>query len=465
MKSFPMFIDVANKKVAVFGGGEQAAQKTRLLLKTEAKPLLVADILNDELSGVVAQGRAEHAPMASWAQAVQGARFAFIASGCAGADAAAAAIAKGCGVMTNVVDRPELCDLTTPAIVDRDPVVVAIGTEGAAPVLARGVKTRIEQLLEPRLGDLAAYAGRIRAAVAQKVPRARHRAFWAWVFGGAPRRAFAKGEEDAATRLIAEAVEKGGEIVASNGLVSLVGAGPGSPDLLTLRAVQRLQEADVIYYDRLVDERVLELARRDAERIYVGKKPGAHSWPQARISRAIAAEGEAGKRVVRLKCGDPLVFGRAAEEAEALEAAGVAWEVIPGVTAASAAAAEAKFFPTERGVSRSMTYATGMGADGKLPADIVDTLRPGGTTVFYMCVATSPRIVAELLAAGAPAACEALVAEAAETPRRRFRRTTLGALEEQLWGDEIKSPAVVFIRWPSKLAAAERKPALARAIG
>ena len=285
---------------------------------------------------------------------------------------------RAAGIVTNVVDAPDLCDAFTPSIVDRDPLVVAIGTEGAAPVLARQVKTAVETMLEPRLGDLVALAGRLRDEVARRIAPERRRAFWAWAFSGAPRAAHARGAEREAARLLKAAVAEG-DVGAPAGLVSLVGAGPGARDLITLRGVQRLQEADVIFYDRLVDPDLLELARRDAERVYVGKAPGATAWPQDRINGLIVAAARAGKRVVRLKCGDPGIFARGAEEAAACDAAGVAWEIVPGVTAASAAAAEIGGFLTERGSYDSLVLTTGATRPGDPAPDWASLVRPGTT--------------------------------------------------------------------------------------
>lgn len=234
---------------------------------------------------------------------------------------------------------------------------MAIGTEGAAPVLARQVKTGIETMLEPRLGDFVALAGRLGDEVARRIaPEPRH-AFWAWAFSGAPRAAHARGAESGAARLLKAAVTEG-DFGAPAGLVSLVGPGPGARDLITLRGVQRLQEADVIFYDRLVDPDLLELARRDAERVYVGKAPGATAWPQDRINGLVVVTARRQTRR-RLKCGDPGIFARGAEEAAACGAAGVAWEIVPGVTAASAVAAEIGGFLTERGSYDSLVLTTG----------------------------------------------------------------------------------------------------------
>lgn len=338
MKSFPMFIRTTGRRVVIVGGGEAAAQKARLMLKTDAEIRIVAGRLEDELRALVAEGRARRHPALGTAT-FDGAAMAFVATGCPAFDACAHALARAVRCPVNVVDRPGLCDITMPAIVDRDPVVVAIGTEGTAPVLAREIKTRLEEMLPGRLGGLAALAGGLRRSVAQHVPRARRRALWAWVFKGAPRILWSQGQQREAAALIRGAIAAGQPPDGQTGHVALLGAGPGSRDLLTLRAVQRLQEADVILVDRLVDEDVLELAQRDAERIFLGRPVGADAWPQERINRFILAEARKGRRVVRLTPGDPGIPGRAAEEIEAAGRAGIPTEIVPGITAASAAAA------------------------------------------------------------------------------------------------------------------------------
>lgn len=329
MKTFPMFFQMAGRRVVIVGGGEQAAQKTRLMLKTQAQIILRADDLEEELAALAAAGRItqEKGPMER--DDFTGAALVFVATGCPGADSALHALAKTAGAVVNVVDQPDLCDVITPSIVDRDPVVVAIGTEGTAPVLARQIKTQVEQMLEPRLGDLAALAGRLRASAAARLaPRVR-RDLWRWVFGDAPRRTHARGAEREAARMIKEAIATGDFGADTQGSIAVVGAGPGGADLITLRGVQRLQEADVIYYDGSVDLAVLELARRDAERVFVGARPGCHALVQNEVAQTLVAAGRQGLRVVRLSGGDP-----AGAELATLRAADVPVEVVPGIVVA-----------------------------------------------------------------------------------------------------------------------------------
>jgi len=272
MKFFPMFLRMEGGEVVILGGGEQAAQKARLMLKTEARLTFIAPDLDPELAALVSEGRAVHETAPPDEARLAGAALVFICTGDPARDEALAEVARAAGCVFNVVDRPELCRATTPSLVDRDPLVVAIGTEGAAPVLARQIKTRLEEMLEPRLGDLVALAGRLRGAVAEGVPEAGRRAYWRWAFLGAPRRLHARGaEREAAERLKAAIAAGGAPDAPSAGTLALVVLPQGGRDLLTLRAVQRMQEADVIFHGELPDADVLEYARRDARREHLAE--------------------------------------------------------------------------------------------------------------------------------------------------------------------------------------------------
>ncbi|EAQ26459.1 siroheme synthase [Roseovarius sp. 217] len=456
-----MFIRTTGRKVVIVGGGEQAAQKARLLLKTDADLVLVAARLEDELHGIVKDGRAQLITTLS-TEVFAGAAMVFIGTGCPAFDAAAHGIAKASGCLVNVVDQPELCDMTTPAIVDRDPIVVAIGSEGTAPVLTRDIKTRLEELLPINIGGLAALAGRLRPSVARNVPRDQRRAFWASVFKGDARDQWSRGAERDAARAIKRAIAAGGLPSRSGkGQISLVGAGPGARDLLTLRAVERLQEADVVFYDRLVDAEVLELARRDAERVFVGKDVGAHAWPQDKINKVILAEALRGKRVVRLKSGDPGIFGRASEEIAAAQAAGVPVELVPGVTAASAAGAALGQSLTERGVADSFVIATGSGcADNPLP-ECTRLTGPGTTTAFYMSARHAARISQRLMQQGLPADSPVDVCADVSKKTQNLLRTTIADLPKDMAHNQIRNCAIILVTWPLVLenSAYSKEPA------
>ncbi len=445
MKTFPMFLKMEGRSVVIVGGGEQAAQKCRLMLKTEARIIIAADELEDELRALHRQGRIDWYEGAIAPALFEDMALVFVATGCPGTDVAIHSLAKCAGAVVNVVDAPHLCDAITPSIVDRDPVVVAIGTEGTAPVLARQIKTRIEATLESRLGDLAALAGRLRDTVAQHVPRPSRRAFWRWVFSGKPREVHGRGAEREAAEIIKHAIADGGSVSNEQpGAVSLVGAGAGKRDLITMRGVQRLQEADTIFYDRLIDPEVLEYARRDAERVCVGKAPGTQAWPQDRINGLLVSAAKQGKRVVRLKCGDPGIFARGQEEAEALDHAGISFEIVPGVTAACVAAASAGGFLTERDRTDTLVLATGMGRDGAAPTDCAEHLHSGTTLALYMSVNSAADVQRRLLSKGCRSDLEVKVVASADRPEMRIVETTLGKLDKV--AATIENPAIIFIR-------------------
>ena len=455
MKNFPMFLRMSGRRVVICGGGEEAARKTRLVLKTEAEIVILARELDPELAALVASGRAvQRAELR--ADTFANAALTFIATGCVAVDAALADLARAAGVVVNVVDRPDLCDAYTPSIVDRDPVVVAIGTEGAAPVLGRAIKTEVETMLSPRLGTFVALAGRLRGAVAEAIAPGARRGFWEWAFSGEAWRAHLAGRERAAADLLKAAIAEG-RAPEPKGHIALVGAGPGARDLLTLRAVQRLQQADVIFYDRLVEPEVLELARRDADRVYVGKEVGACAWPQERIVALIVAEAAKGRRVVRLKSGDPSIFGRAAEELAAAEAAGIETEVVPGVTAASAAAAVLKRPLTERGEIDSFVITTGTCRPGDAGPDRSRLAQPGTSAAFYMAVEKAQEVSRDLIAAGAPPDCPVNVVASVSTARERQATTTLRDLAETIRVEDLRSPAILFVRYPKSFAAASAR--------
>ncbi|QPM89054.1 siroheme synthase CysG [Pseudooceanicola algae] len=450
MKTFPIFLTMTGRRVVICGSGAEAARKARLVLKTEAEIVIAGRDLDPELSGLVATGRALHVPEAG-PETFENCTLAFIATGDEALDLRIAAMARAAGAVVNVVDQPDHCDGFTPSIVDRDPVVVAIGTEGTAPVLGRMIKTEIETMLHPRLGGFAALAGRLRDAVAGRIAPRNRRAFWEWVFTG---EAFARhrgGDEHAAADMLKQAIANG-EAPGETGLISLVGAGPGARDLLTLRAVRRLQEADVIFYDRLVDPEVLELARRDADRVYVGKEIGAHAWPQDKIDRLIVAEAAKGRRVVRLKSGDPSIFGRAAEEIAAARAAGIAVEIVPGITAASAVAAATTRPLTERGETDTLVITTGTCRPGDCAPDWRAAARPGTAMAFYMAVDRAARVEAELLAAGVPPNCPVDVIASASMPQERRLSLTLQGMAEALQREKVQSPAILLLRYSKTLA-------------
>lgn len=463
MRFFPVFMDLDDQQVLVVGGGEQAAQKLRLLGRTGACIRVVAEQACDEIRALAAARRVVLELRPLGARDLAGVRLAYVALDDHAEAARAVALARAAGVPVNAVDRQELCDFITPAIVDRDPLVVAIGSEGAAPVLARQVKARVEAMLPAGLGGLARWAASLRrraaAAIAAGAPRRR---FWDGFFDGPIAQAYLAGDLAAAAGLVEQ--EFAGKRRAS-GRVALVGAGPGDPDLLTVKAVRALQEADVIVADRLVGPRILDRARRDARRIMVGKTPGRPSPSQAEINAILVREAAAGHQVVRLKGGDPMVFGRGGEEVAALRAAGIVVEVVPGITAALGCAAAVGLAVTEREERRSLTLLTGHASDGPAEHDWAALARPGQTLAIYMGVGAARHVQDRLLAAGIARATPVTVVENGTLPTQKIATGVVAGLVEVLIDAGIKGPAMIFVgaspapRLAEAPASARREPA------
>lgn len=341
MKTFPMFLTMQNRRVIIVGGGEQACQKCRLMLKTEAKIIVLADALNPELSDLHQTGKVQWQPSQPTPEDFADTALVFVASGCAATDVLMHKLAKSAGALVNVVDQPDLCDAITPSIVDRSPVVVAIGTEGTAPVLARQIKSRMEEILEPRLGDLAALAGRLRGQAAQRLGARDRRDLWRWVFGGPVRQTHARGAEREAARMIKQAIETASFGQHDTTSVALINVGAGAPDLVTLRAVQRLQDADLIFFDQRVDPEILDLARRDAERVLVADTPHDQLVTQNTLANLLVNAARQGKRVVCLSCDNQANLRTNTSVIKALKVDKIPYEIVPGVLENDAVAASA----------------------------------------------------------------------------------------------------------------------------
>jgi uroporphyrin-III C-methyltransferase/precorrin-2 dehydrogenase/sirohydrochlorin ferrochelatase len=449
MRTFPIFVTVDRKPPLVVGGGELAAVKARLLLKRAPSVEVAADHLVPELAELLRQGCVTRVPARPGVDQVRGRPLVVAATGEDQEDARVAAVARALGVPVNVPDKPALCSFVMPAIVDRGEVTIAIGTEGASPVLAQRLRAWLERELPPRLDRLARFAGEFRDRVAEKLPSGRaRRRFWEAVFDGDASEAVLAGDEDDARRLIGEAIEKATGEAGASGRVLLVGAGPGDPELLTLKAIRALKSADVILYDRLAGARVLEHARREAVLVPVGKSKGSHSVPQEEIEALMIEHARAGKIVVRLKGGDPLVFGRAGEEIAALRAAGVEVEIIPGITASLAAAASLRIPLTHRDISHSVTFLSGQEAGGEEPRfahlDFAALKPEQNTLVVYMGVATAGLIAARLLAAGWDPATPVIAVENASRDDERRIATSVAELAQAPERLGLQSPAVLI---------------------
>ncbi len=464
MEAFPLFMKLAGRPCLVVGGGVAAARKAEHLLRAGARVTVAAPALSAELAEAVAAGQLRHDRAPFDPASVRGQALVIAATDDVALARRVAEAARAAGVPVNVVDRPELSTFITGALVDRSPVLIAISTGGTAPVLAREVRLGIERLLPLGLGRLARFAERFRAAVKAAIPEALwRRRFWESFFKGPVATAVLEGREQAAQAAMLALVNRSQAGRATLAHVHLVGAGPGDPELLTLRALRLLAEADVIVYDRLVDPGIIERARRDAERIYVGKSKGQHGKSQGEISALLVALAQAGKRVVRLKGGDPFVFGRGGEELEYLRARGVPVEVVPGISAALGCAAAAQIPLTHRALADAVTFVSGHGSAGELELDWASLARRRETLVIYMGVSAAGRIAAALVAHGRPAATPAAIIENGTRPDQRTLVGTLADLGELATAHEVTGPALIVIGEVVRLAEVERVAGLAPA--
>jgi uroporphyrin-III C-methyltransferase / precorrin-2 dehydrogenase / sirohydrochlorin ferrochelatase len=407
MRHFPAFLDLAGRSALVVGAGAEARRRVRLLVSAGAEVREAAHFSEASLAGCAVAIGAD-APEAELR--------------------ALSAVAQARGIPVNIVDRPELCSFIMPAVVDRDPLTIAISSGGVAPVLARLLRQRIERLIPPAFGRLAALVAGCTAAIRRWPDPARRRQLLERLYAGRVAELVLAGDDAAARCEMIRECERGAPDRDAIGTVFLVGAGPGAADLLTLRAHRLLGEADVIVHDRLVADEVLALARREAELIDVGKVPGATCRSQEAINELLVRLALRHRRIVRLKGGDPFIFGRGGEEAAALARAGVPYQVVPGVTAALACAAQARIPLTRRGIARSVTLVTGHCSDGVPDGDFAAAVRTGGTLAVYMGLATLPRLRDRLADQGVTPDTPAVLIESGGTHRQRELRGTLDGI-------------------------------------
>ncbi len=445
LRFFPISYEVADKLVVIAGDGMQALQKLRLLVRSHARIVLHAPAPDPALLAFAIEHGVVHVADKPDRAALADAALLIVATDHDADATRLSQLARAMRVPVNVVDRPALSDFAIPAIIDRAPLAIAIATDGFAPVLAQHVRARIEALLPPQFGRLGELAATLRAAVTERLPDlAARRRFWDTLFTGRAAELALAGHIDQATAL-ASADLATPQQSPSPGKLFLVGAGPGAPDLLTLRAQRLLQTADVIVHDALVPEDVIVMGRRDAQRISVGKLKGRHSIAQRQINEILVRLVAEGKRVVRLKAGDPMVFGRAGEEIAALRSAGLTYEIVPGVTAAFAAAADSAVALTRRGVASHLILATGHGADGGEPEGWESIAAAGGTVALYMGKSVADRIVARLLAAGLDAATPVVAVENAGRSDRRLLAGVLRELPALARRADITGPVLILL--------------------
>ncbi|MCO4203701.1 siroheme synthase CysG [Aeromonas taiwanensis] len=442
MDYLPIFCQLDNKPVLLVGGGEVAERKARLLLDAGALLTVVAPELDPELAELAANGSIEWLAGEFAPQQLAGKWLVVAATDRREVNALVYQSANQARIFANVVDDPKRSSFIMPSIIDRSPLMVAISSGGKAPVLARLLREKLEAMLPQHLGAVATFAGSLRDRVkARFATMGERRRFWERLLG-ADRlgQALARGDHASAHQLadtlFAEESKAHGEVV-------LVGAGPGDPGLLTLHALRQMQQADVVVYDRLVSDEVMALVRRDAKRIFVGKQAGNHCVPQEGINQLLLDEAKKGQRVVRLKGGDPFIFGRGGEELETLVGTGIGFQVVPGITAASGCAAYAGIPLTHRDHAQSVRFVTAHGKGGAQDLDWPLLAKDRQTLVFYMGLSSCGVIREQLLAHGKGVDTPVALIERGTQPSQRVIRGTLDQLPELAVG--VESPALIMV--------------------
>jgi uroporphyrin-III C-methyltransferase/precorrin-2 dehydrogenase/sirohydrochlorin ferrochelatase len=459
MDHLPIFLQLHARPVVVVGGGQVAARKAEMLLRCGARVTVIAPELHAALRELTAQGALRHLRAAFEPAQLDEAELVVAATDSQAVNTAVSAAARQRRIPVNVVDKPELSTFIFPAVIDRSPIVVAVSSGGHAPVLARRVREQLEALLPAKLGALARFMGERRRAVQQALRAAARRPFWERIVSGLVGSRVLAGDDSGAESAFerelytSHLTASAGTGARGLGEVYLIGAGPGDPDLLTLRALQLLQQADVILYDRLVPEAVLDRARRDAQRVFVGKGAGEHSV-QARINELLVQYARQGLRVARLKGGDPFIFGRGGEEVETLAAHGIPYILVPGITAALGASSAAGIPLTHRRLAQSVTFVTGHALDDET-MDWHSLAGKHRTVVFYMAVAQLPVIVERLRAAGAAADYPVAIVERATLPEQRILRGSLADIAEIAARSRVTPPALLIVGEVAALAQAD----------
>lgn len=447
MEYFPLFIDLKQKNCLVVGAGEVAARKIELLAKAGAKVTIIAPKICNNVYQLTKNYPNLVIINRNFTDTdIKQQRLIISATNQADINALVAATAQQQNIPVNVVDNPALCSFIVPAIIDRSPVIAAVSSGGASPVLARLLRAKLESLIPPAFGRMAKLAEKYRGLVKEKInPPAQRRIFWEQVLQGSIAELFYSGKEAEAETRLQEAILNTPENTAKIGEVYLVGAGPGDPDLLTFRALRLMQQADVIVYDRLVSNEILELVRRDAEKIYVGKQRSHHSLPQESINDLLSRLAKSGKRVVRLKGGDPFIFGRGGEEIETLIQENINFQVVPGITAASGCATYAGIPLTHRDHAQSCTFITGHLKNNRINLNWQQLVAPNQTIVIYMGLVGLTTICQSMIQHGASENLPIALIQQGTTHNQRVITGTLSTLPEQLKQQSIHAPTLFII--------------------
>ena len=445
MDFLPIFVNIKNRNCLVVGGGEVAARKIALLRQAGARITVVSPQLCTELTEQLSGGNIVHHAETLRPEHLDDAVLVIAATDDHSVNQQVSVAAGKLRIPVNVVDNPDLCSFIMPSIVDRSPILVAVSSGGASPVLARLLRARLETMIPEAYGRLAAYAGSFRERVKKHFSHpAKRRMFWEKELQGPFAEMVFAGKDQAAQDYLERALQSEAD-TAPRGEVYLVGAGPGNPDLLTFRALRLMQQADVVVHDRLVSPAILEMARRDAPRIYVGKERSNHAMPQESINDLLVRLAKEGKRVLRLKGGDPFIFGRGGEEIETLFSEGIPFQVVPGITAASGVASYAGIPLTHRDYAQSCTFVTGHLKDGSMDLDWPALARPRQTIVIYMGLLGLPVLCQQLIAHGRPATTPAAIVQQGTTHQQRVLTGTLATLPGLAASAKLTPPTLIIV--------------------
>jgi uroporphyrin-III C-methyltransferase/precorrin-2 dehydrogenase/sirohydrochlorin ferrochelatase len=446
MDYLPLFIDLKNRQCLVVGGGDIAARKAGLLLRAKATVVIVAPELSASTQQLVDTDRVTWLNEFFDQKHLMGKLLVIAATDIEAVNRDVHHHAKENNILVNVADCPELCDFILPSILDRSPIVVAVSSGGQSPILARQIRARLETLIPPTYGKLAKLVGGYRDAVKAKLPTIdMRRRFWEDVLQGKVSDHVLAGRDELAEQTLNALLEKSDAVELQQGEVYLVGAGPGDPELLTFKALRLMQQADIVLYDRLVSKEVLDLVRREAELVYVGKQRAWHAVRQDEINQLLVTHAKQGKRVLRLKGGDPFIFGRGGEEIETLAAEKIPFQIVPGITAASGCSTYAGIPLTHRDYSQSCIFVTGQLKQGELDLNWSALVQTRQTVVVYMGLAGLPALSQQLQQHGMPADTPAALVQQGTTAEQKVWVSTISDLPEVAEREQPVAPTLVII--------------------
>lgn len=444
MEYLPLFFKLDDKPVVLIGGGTVAARKARLLLRAGARVTVISHEVCEEISAMRASEKIEWQQADYHSEQLAGAQLVVAATSDRKTNEGVYRDASSRGLPVNVVDAPELCSVIFPSIVDRDPLLIAISSSGRSPVLARILRRKIESMVPAAYGRLADFAGRFRERVKQHIPDdTPRRLFWEQALEGVIGEHVLADREGQAESALENRLQGSGDLY--TGEVYLVGAGPGDPDLLTFKAARLLQSADVVLYDRLVSPAIVDMARRDAEKIYVGKRRSDHTLPQAEINQLLVDLAKAGKRVIRLKGGDPFIFGRGGEEIELLAKHRIPFQVVPGITAANGAACYSGIPLTHRDHAQSVRFVAGYLKGDSVEHDWSQFSSITETLVFYMGLQGLDQICDQLQRHGRPSDTPVALIERGTTAEQRVLIGSLSTMPAIVKESQPSAPTLLII--------------------